>query len=106
MTATAERQHAVVAGFSARLVFRPDAERVRGILANEFAERADSLWPAGDKMATPAWIGAHTDEILAVLERLYAQAVVHPTPGAAEFLARLAWLPPLLTYLEQPRLDA
>jgi hypothetical protein len=106
MTATAESQHAVVAAFSARLSVRPDAKRVRGILANEFAEHARSLWPAGDERATPAWISAHTDEILAVLERLYAQAVVNPTSGAVEFLDRLAWLPPLLTYLEQPRLDA
>jgi len=88
--AIAESQHAVVAAFSARLAVRPDTKRVRGILANEFAEHARSLWPARDESVTPAWISAHTDEILAVLERLYAQAVLNPTSGAVEFLDRFA----------------
>jgi hypothetical protein len=36
MTGTAEKQHALVAAFSASLSVRPDSERVRAILADEF----------------------------------------------------------------------
>jgi hypothetical protein len=102
MTATAERQHALVAAFSAGLSVRPDSERIRAILAHEFTQHAGSLWPRGD----PAWIGKPIDEIFAVIERLYAQAAAYPTVGALEFLDRLAWLPPLLRDLDRPRLDA
>jgi hypothetical protein len=65
MTGTAEKQHALVAAFSASLSVRPDSERVRAILADEFIHHAGSLWPRGDPDATPAWTGEHTDEILA-----------------------------------------
>jgi hypothetical protein len=43
MTATAEKQHALVAAFSAGLSVRPDFERVRAILADEFIQHAGSL---------------------------------------------------------------
>ena len=55
---------------------------------------------AEEQRVAAARVSAHIDEILAVLERLYAQAVVNPTSGAVEFLDRLAWLAPLLTHLE------
>ena len=37
----------------------------------------------------------------ATLERLYAAAAETDTPGAAEFLDRMAWLPELLAELDQ-----
>ena len=48
----------------------------------------------------------HTDEIMAVVERLYAVAADSDNPGAGEFVYRLAWLPPPLADLDRPRLDA
>jgi hypothetical protein len=101
-----ENDHATIAAFSARLPIRADAERVRAVLASAFADHAGELWPQGEPCATPAWIDAHTDEILAVVERLYALAVDSDNPGAGEFLGRLSWLPPLLADLDRPRLDA
>jgi hypothetical protein len=101
-----ETDHATIAAFSARLPIRADAERVRSILASAFVAHAGELWPAGEPCATPAWIAAHTDEIVAVVERLYAVAADSDNPGAGEFLDRLAWLPPLLADLDRPRLDA
>ena len=101
-----ETDHATIAAFSARLPVRADAERVRAILASAFIAHAGELWPAGEPCATPEWIAAHTDEIMAVVERLYAVAADSDNPGAGEFLDRLAWLPPLLADLDRPRLDA
>jgi len=98
--------HATIAAFSARLPVRADAEHVRSVLASAFFDHAGELWPAGEPCATPQRIAAHTDEILAVVERLYAVAADSDQPGAGEFLRRLSWLPPLLADLDRPRLDA
>lgn len=103
---SAASDHAIIAGFSAGLPIRPDRERVRATLAAAFTDHASELWPAGEPCATPAWIATHTDEILAVAERLYAVAADSDQPGAGEFLHRLSWLPPLLADLDRPRLDA
>ena len=72
MTATLENQHAAIAAFSVRLPLRPDADRVRHRLAEAFIEHIEDLWPAGDAAATPEWIAANVDGMIATLERLYA----------------------------------
>jgi hypothetical protein len=46
------------------------------------------------------WIEGHIDELLATLERLWAEASCGPM--AREFLDRMAWLPELLKNLDQP----
>ena len=89
-----------------RLPTRADAERVRVILASAFADHAAELWPQGEPCATPQWLAANVDSVLAVVERLFAVAADSDNPGAGEFLDRLAWLPPLLADLNRPRLDA
>ena len=104
MTATPEEQHAIVLAFSVGLPLRPDAERVRAILAAAFVDHAGELWPAGDTEATPEWIRENVDSILATLERIYAEVVAGEHPGADAFLYRMRWLPPLLLDLARPRL--
>ena len=99
MTATPEEQHAIVLAFSVGLPLRPDAERVRAILAAAFVDHAGELWPEGDDTATPEWIRENIDPILATLERLYAVVVAGEHPGADAFLNRMRWLPPLLLEL-------
>ena len=99
MTQTPASQHAIVLAFSVDLPFRPDAERVRAILAAAFVDHAGELWPAGDAAATPEWIRENVGSILATLERLYAAAVAGEHPGADAFLYRMRWLPPLLVDL-------
>jgi hypothetical protein len=60
--------------------------RQAGVLSpNDF--RAEEGWPVSCDLAT--------------VERLYAVAI-EDHPGSAEFLARTAWLPELLTELDGP----
>ena len=101
------REHEVIAAFSARLPLRPDAERVRHVLGEAFVEYIDELWPARRDEASPDWIRANTDEVLAVIERLYNAAAEADTGGAMEFVNRMSWLPPLLAELDSDavRLD-
>ena len=106
MTATPQGQHAIVVAFSVALPLRPDAERVRAILAAAFVDHASELWPAVDAEATPEWIREHVDSILATLERLYAAVAAGEHPGADAFPDRMRWLPPLLIDLAGPRLHA
>ena len=105
MSLTPESQHAIVIAYSVGLPFRPDAERVRAILAAAFVDHAGELWPAGDDAATPEWIRENVDSILATLERLYAAAAAGEHPGADALLYRMRWLPPFLVDLARPRLD-
>jgi len=70
-------------------------------LAEAFIEHVDDLRPAGEPAATPDWIAANVDEMLATVERLYAVSVESDAPGAIEFLDRLSWLPPLLADLDR-----
>jgi hypothetical protein len=81
---------------------------VRLRLGTAFIEHVDDLWPAGEPAATPEWIAANVDEMLATNERLYAVAVEVDDPGAIEFLDRMSWLPALLNDIERDaaRLDA
>ena len=107
MTATPEDRHAAIAAFSARLPLRPDADRVRHRLAEAFIGHVEDLWPAGDAAATPEWIAANVDGMIATLERLYALAAEDEHPGVGTFLYRMSWLPPLLADLDQGKpLDA
>ena len=106
MTATPESQHAIVVAFSVALPLRPDAERVRAILAAAFVDHAGELWPAGDDAATPEWIRENIDSILASLEGFYAAVVAGKHPGSDAFPYRMRWLPPLLVDLARPRLHA
>ena len=53
--------------------------------------------------ATPAWIGAHVDEMLATIERLYQHAICGPV--AREFIDRMSWLPDLLRDVVGPQPD-
>ena len=100
MTTTPENQHATIAAFSAKLPLRRDAEWVRHRLAEAFSAHVEDLWPAGDAAATPEWIAANVDGMIATLERLYALAAEDEHPGVGTFLYRMAWLPPLLAELE------
>jgi hypothetical protein len=102
---TPESQHAIVVAFSVGLPFRPDAERVRAILAAAFVDHADELWPAGDDAATPEWIRENVDSILASLERLYEVVVAGEHPDADAFLYRMRWLPPFLVDLARRRIN-
>jgi len=92
--------HAVIARFRVSLGTRPDREEVRAQLAAAFVEHVGDLWPAGRDEASPEWIAANVDEVLASIERLYARAAEDERPGAGEFLDRMAWLPPLLANLD------
>jgi hypothetical protein len=95
-----EVQYTSITAFSTQLALRPDAERVRALLAAAFVEHVHDLWPAGEPAATPEWISTSVDEILATLERLYQHALC--VPPARQFLDRMCWLPPLLHRLDQP----
>ena len=103
MTATPARQHAIVVAFSVGLPLRPDAERVRAILAAAFVDHAGELWQNGNDAATPEWIRENVDPILAKLEQLYAVVVTSGHPDAEACLYRMRWLPPLLLDLARPR---
>src|SRR5690242_19642162 len=95
-TRTPEQDHAAIAALSASLPVRPDADRVRALLADAFVDHRDDLWPDGRDLGSPEWIRANVDGMLATLERLYAAALDGDHPGADEFLDRMAWLPELL----------
>jgi len=105
VAATPEEQHAIVLAFSVGLPLRPDAERVRAILAAAFVDHGCELWPNGNDAATPEWIRENVDPILAKLEQLYAVVVTSEHPDAEAFLYRMQWLPPLLLDLARPRLS-
>jgi hypothetical protein len=106
MTATPENQHATIAAFAAKLPLRRDAQCVRHRLAEAFAAHVEDLWPAGDAAATPEWIAANVDGMVATLERLYALAAEDEHPGVGTFLYRMSWLPTLLADIERgTRLD-
>src|SRR3954462_13453984 len=47
-------------------------ERLRLRLETEFIRHADAIWPEGCEAATPEWIRANTEEILALLKWMYA----------------------------------
>src|SRR4051812_24462347 len=95
-----DQDHEAIARLSATLPLRQDADRVRSLLAEAFISHAGDLWPAGRGQGTPEWIAAHTDVVLATIERLYAVAVDGNHPGSDEFLERLMWLPELIRRLE------
>ena len=94
--------HAIISGFCVSLVTRPDRDEVRTQLAAAFVEHVGDLWPAGRDAASPEWIAANVDEVLATIERLYAMAADDERPGVGEFLGRMAWLPALLERLDRP----
>jgi hypothetical protein len=94
--------HAIIARFCVSLLTRPDREEVRTQLAAAFVEHVGDLWPAGRDAASPEWIAANVDEVLATIERLYAMAADDERPGVGEFLDRMAWLPALLERLDRP----
>ena len=92
--------HAIIERFCVSLVTRPDRDEVRAQLAAAFVEHVGDLWPAGHDAASPEWIAANVDEVLATIERLYAMAADDERPGVGEFLDRMAWLPALLAKLD------
>ena len=94
--------HAIIARFCVSLLTRPDREEVRTQLAAAFVEHVGDLWPAGRDAASPEWIAANVDEVLATIEQLYAMAADDERPGVGEFLDRMAWLPALLERLDRP----
>ena len=94
--------HAIIARFRVSLATRADRDEVRAQLAAAFVEHVGDLWPAGRDAASPEWIAANVDEVLATIERLYAKADDDERPGVGEFLGRMAWLPALLQRLDQP----
>lgn len=98
---TPEQDHEAIARLSASLPVRPDADRVRALLAEAFIAHIDALWPAGRDQGSPEWIAANVDSMLATIERLYAVAIADEYPGAVEFLERMRWLPKLIADLVQ-----
>jgi len=94
MPPTTKSELTVISAFTTRLALRPDGERVCVVLAREFYDRCDALWPHSTEGVTPQWIAGHVFEILAVCERLYGEATCLPL--AHEFFSRMAWLPELL----------
>jgi hypothetical protein len=80
----------LISDFCTGLALRPDSDRVRALLARELYEHRDALWPHGaPPAATPQWVEGHVDEVLAVIERLYGEALCEPV--AHEFLDRMRW---------------
>jgi hypothetical protein len=57
---TPEQDHALIARLSASLPLRPDAERVRALLAEAFIAHTDDLWPDGRDQGPPEWIKSRT----------------------------------------------
>ena len=84
MPPTTKSELTVISAFTTRLALRPDGERVCAVLAREFYDRRDALWPHSTEGVTPQWIAGHVFEILAVCERLYGEATCLPL--AHEFL--------------------
>jgi len=87
----------IVSAFTTRLALRRDGDRVRAVLAREFYERRCALWPHSMEGVTREWIEGHVDEVLAVCERLYANAlclpVAHQFIGRMRLVARAATAP-------------
>ena len=76
--------HAIITRFCVSLVTRPDRDEVRAQLAAAFVEHVGDLWPAGRDEASPEWIAANVDEVLATIERLYATATDDERPSAGK----------------------
>jgi hypothetical protein len=90
-----------IADFPTKLAERPDADRVRALLAQAFDEHRADIWPFTSGVGiTREWIEANVDEVLAVVVWLHDTAP--DLPGGTMFLNRLVWLPPLLHRLDQP----
>jgi hypothetical protein len=93
-----------ILSFAASLDTRPDKHRVLAALGKAFIAHKADLWPEGEAHATPQWITDNVEGIVATLERLYRRVgedIEHP--GAAKFLARMAWLPALIRDLDEGR---
>ena len=98
--------HAIIARFCASLATRPDRDEVRAELAAAFVEHVGDLWLAGRDAASPEWIAANVDEVLATIERLYAKAADDERPGVGEFLGRMTWLPALIAEIDARKRQA
>lgn len=98
---TPEQDHEAIAQLSASLPLRPDAERVRHLLAEAFIVHVEDLWPAGRDQGSAEWIVANVDSLLATVERLYAVALDGDHPGSDEFLQRMVWLANLAKRIER-----
>ena len=85
---------------------RPDRDEVRAQLAAAFVEHVGDLWLGGRDVASPEWIAANVDDVLATIERLYATAADDERPGAGEFLSRMAWLPALIEEIDARKRQA
>ncbi len=81
---------------AAKLAARPDAERMRLRLGTAFIEHAGDLWPQGEPAATPEWIRAHVDDILAALELMLR----HDGRDVPRLPHRLHWVLWLFAELE------
>ena len=93
--------HALIERFRLSLLTRPDRDEMRAQVAAALVEHVGDLWLGGRDIASPEWIAANVDDVLATIERLYAKAADDERPGAGEFLGRMAWLPALLQRLDQ-----
>jgi hypothetical protein len=74
----------------------PLTERQRLRLGTAFIEHRDDLWPQGEPAASPEWIRANVDDILALLE----QAMRHDGRDARRLPSHLHWLLWLLDEFE------
>ena|SRR5215475_12233152 len=89
----------IISHFATSLALRPDGDEVRATLAEILFDHRADLWPISTEGVTRDWIAGHVDEILAVCERLFGEAL---RVEAQEFLDRTAWLPELLESLDEP----
>jgi hypothetical protein len=67
-------------------------ERVRLRLGTAFIVHRDDLWPEGEPGATPEWIRAHVDDILAALMQMFAIGRDGRPDNLLRVPRRLHWL--------------
>jgi hypothetical protein len=70
-------------------------------LGTAFIEHVDDLWPEGEPAATPEWIRANVDSILATLEQMFVIGRDGRAANLRRIPHRLHWLLWLLSDLDQ-----
>ena len=90
-----------IAYLPGQLALRPDAEQARLRLGTAFIEHVDDLWPLGEPAATPEWIRANVDDILAALEKAFAIGRYGRPSSLLRVPQRLHWLLWLLADIDQ-----
>jgi hypothetical protein len=71
---------------------RATDDRVRLRLGTAFIEHRDDIWPEGEPAATPEWIRAHVDDILALLRWMYVIGDDGKPASLLRMPRRMHWL--------------